>query len=542
MQAIHFPKTSFRANIRGYIRQPGKGLDSCLWRELIQNARDAGATRVDCSLAETPEHIILTFRDNGKGMDWETLERGMLTYGGSIKSTGAAGGFGMAKLVVCFASDETTIRTRDLAVRIDGILYEKLESTEFLQGTELVIKCPKSEAPDTRLEPTLDGLKFLLARCDLRGMRVYFDGQRIEDCRHDKDIEFVVATFPKSGSTAYYWKRRRGFTDPHGSNVAVLTHRGIWVCDFPVPSDVKGAILIDSDADPKAVLNDTRTNLSDYWQRKELESWFGKLNQGSHSTLKTKKFVKRFDGGLFVAEKAKAAEAMVSAALAEVVPEVASGGYADLALTGGEMREVMAAAAVKLAETVKDNPEAAERISARIKAAAEGVKTDVPQSTQNLAAAIRQLAWDPALMVVNELEQAVNKKFLPESMSPRARQVLRVWTEVVRQFLLWNGEHRPFGVGFIFSEDTAAQFRTEEDGTIWFLINPADSQGRLRLKVSSKDDVRRIVVSAAHEAAHAKVGDGTIHGDSFVVAFGENCRKAMEHATLLKKVVKNARK
>ncbi len=540
MQTIHIPKTAFRANIRGYTRQPGKGLDPCLWRELIQNSRDAGATRVDCSLEQTDSHIILTFADNGKGMDWDTLEKGMLTYGGSVKDFGAAGGFGMAKLVVCFSSDQTIITTRDHKVRIDGIEWEKLDSASYLNGTELVISCPKGGEPDVSLEPTEEGLRFLLARCDLRGMKVYFNGTLIFDCRHDKADEFKVIEFPSFKGTAYYYKRRKPFTSPDGSSVAILTHRGIWVCDFPLPGDVKGAVLIDSDADPKKALNDTRTSLSDYWQKRELEQWIGKINQGAHSTLKTKKFTRRYDGGLFIAEKVKAAEDVVKNILAEVTSTTV--GYdTPTTIAKGEMSEVMLTAAVKMAEMVKDNPEAAERITARLTAYATGLQGEY-QSTRDLAQAVRTLAWEPALMVVNEREQAVPKKFLPDGMTPAAKKLLRVWTEAIRQFLLWQGEYRPFGVGFVFSDDTAAQFKRESDGTIWFLVNPCDEQGRISRKISNKAHLRALTIDAAHEAAHAAVDDGTIHGDSFVSALERNLSKAMEFKGKLDKVIAGARK
>lgn len=543
MQAINFPKTAFRANIRGYTRQPGKGLDACLWRELIQNARDAGATQVHASLSETNEHIILTFRDNGSGMDWDTLERGMLTYGGSLKAAGAAGGFGMAKLVVCFSSDETIIRTRDNHVRIDGILYEKLPTDSYLNGTELIIKCPKSEAPDTRLEPTADGLKFLLARCDLRGMRVSLNGEHVPDCRHDKAEEFVCERFPSFAGTAYYYKRRKPFLAPDGSPAATLTHRGIWVCDFPLPSDVKGAVLIDSEADPKKVLNDTRTSLSDYWQRRELEKWIGRINQGAHSTLKTKKFAKRYDGGLFLADRAKAVEEAVKHMVTPATADPAVPHSTGIWLAKEDMREVILAAAATLTMKTVGDPEAcAAAVVQHAETAAELIKDGHVGTAEELSKVVRQLIWEPAMMIVNEREQVVDRKFLPETMSTRAASLLRVWTEVIRQFLIWQGEYRPFGVGFIFSEDTAAAFKQEEDGTVWFLINPSDYKGRITRKTSNKAHVRQLLIDAAHEAAHCAAGDGTIHGDGFVKMLERNFSRMIEHRSKLDKIVRQAGK
>jgi hypothetical protein len=524
MQTITFPKTSFRTAIRGYIRKDGEGLNACLWRELIQNARDAGATRVDASLDRVGNQVVLRFRDNGKGMDWDTLQRGMLTYAGSVKQDGDAGGFGMAKNVICFASDDTVIRTHNQAVRIEGIQYECLDVTESIHGTEVVIRCPQDERPDLRLEPTAEGLRFLLARCDLRGMSVYLNGERIPDCRHETNEENVVKTFDSFGGKAYYWKRRRPFWGLDGERkVAVLTHRGIWVCDIPLPCEVKGAVLIDADADPKKMLNDTRTALSSYGQRCELDGWIGRLNQGAHSTLKSKKFVKRFDGQLFVAEICRKIEE-IARQFRATCQDLATSGQGEQLLRA--ISEQLPAGKDRLDSPALDSATLAERLT--------GINADDKEQ------AIRQLVWRPAMMVVNERDQCVPPAYLPETMTPTARKLLYIWAEMVRQFLIWRKEFRPFGVGFIFSEDTAAQFREESDGTIWFLVNPVDDQGRLSFALGSEEDKNSLVTSAAHEVAHCKCPAATIHGDTFVTEFGENVRIALSNHSILGRIWKTA--
>jgi hypothetical protein len=202
-----------------------------------------------------------------------------------------------------------------------------------------------------------------------------------------------------------------------------------------------------------------------------------------------------------------------------------------------DLKEVVVAAAAKVAEEG-----GTEKLLERISAMAESIKGTFNGTAEELATTIRQMVWEPALMVVNEREQAVDKKFLPESMSPRAKTLLRVWTEVTRQLLIWQGEKRPFGVGFIFSEDTAAAFKQEQDGTIWFLVNPCDSKGRITRRLTDKRHVRQLLIDAAHESAHAVVGDETIHGDRFVSALERNLSRVMEHRSTFERVVRDARK
>jgi hypothetical protein len=47
-----------------------------------------------------------------------------------------------------------------------------------------------------------------------------------------------------------------------------------------------------------------------------------------------------------------------------------------------------------------------------------------------------------------------------------------------------------------------------------------------------------MIVSAAHEVAHSKIDDGSIHGDSFVVAFGDIMRQAMNNSKILNRIWK----
>lgn len=533
---IHFPKSAFRAAIRGYTRRDGRGLDEHLWRELLQNCRDAGATRVDATLVEGDSHVILTVRDNGRGMSWPVLEAGMLTYGGSIKPEGAAGGFGMAKLVICFSSDETIIRTLDSAVRIDGLHFERLPVEAPLSGTEITIRAPKSEPEDTRLQPTAEGLRFLLARTDLRGMRVYLDGQQVPDCRHALEEDAVVQSWDwgeRVQARAYYWKRRRAFAGlEEGSKVAVVRHRGIWVYDIPLPDEVSGALIIEIDADPKLVLNDTRTTLASYWQRSEIDRWIGRLNQGARSVL-SRRSVERFDGAMFSArEVVRRSESQARQHLQELAltpeQEVAD---------AERLRAAIEALHAELAHTLEGDRLPglhAEMASAPGLVLARVQGGDVNTSSPSaMARAVRTLLWQPALMVVNERDdRSAPSEYRPERMGARVRSVLRMWAELVRQFCLWQGEERPFGVGWVFSEDAAAQFRSESDGTIWFLLRPVDSEGRLDWKLTSSQDRTRMILAAAHEVAHAAVSD-TIHGDRFVEAYERNLQRALDSQDVL---------
>jgi hypothetical protein len=110
-------------------------------RELAQNSQDAGANQVSISLASLDDnHCRLTWTDNGKGMDRQTLEDVFFALGESSKGSGDTGGFGKARELVCFGMDRYTIRTQNLAVEGSGDSYEIREEENYFHGCRMEIE------------------------------------------------------------------------------------------------------------------------------------------------------------------------------------------------------------------------------------------------------------------------------------------------------------------------------------------------------------------------------------------------------------------
>ena len=83
-----------------------------IWRELITNSIDAGATEIHAGLATSAAGVTYSLIDNGEGMTKETLVNVYLTIDETSKSGGTVGGFGRARLLTCFSADRYSIRTR----------------------------------------------------------------------------------------------------------------------------------------------------------------------------------------------------------------------------------------------------------------------------------------------------------------------------------------------------------------------------------------------------------------------------------------------
>ena len=151
------------------------------------------------------------------------------------------------------------------------------------------------------------------------------------------------------------------------------------------------------------------------------------------------------------------------------------------------------------------------------------------QGAHHVESAIRQLAWEPDFYLVNEIEGfRVPAKFKPETMKPRPLKLLKVWTELCRFVLMQLGEFREYGVGFMFSEHTAAAY-LYEDREHWLLLNPfRDLKKRNRIWApSSVNDLRWLYAAAVHECTH--LADGLdYHDEAFASALTRNIARTAD--------------
>ncbi len=146
-------------------------LNLMLTRELNQNSFDANATRIDYEFSLENRRLKIT--DTGHGMTKESLIKGLLTFGGSIKKAGDRGGFGAFKKVL-FGQDKYLVRTQNHFVAGEGIEYD-LQDSPFFNGTELTIFFPASWP---NLEGLPDAIKKVASMSNI--CPVYLDGQLLK--------------------------------------------------------------------------------------------------------------------------------------------------------------------------------------------------------------------------------------------------------------------------------------------------------------------------------------------------------------------------
>jgi hypothetical protein len=163
-------------------------------REFIQNAYDAQATTIDFRLTiNTVGRIELHVDDDGIGMDRDTLENVLLCMGGSRKSAGSIGGFGIAKAILFFAHHAYKIQTRDLKVQGSGGEYRLQVDGGNIDGTRMMVELSDESV---MLDAWRERIKSYVRACFMeyatgRPVTIRLDGQELtqnNDCVYDFNV------------------------------------------------------------------------------------------------------------------------------------------------------------------------------------------------------------------------------------------------------------------------------------------------------------------------------------------------------------------
>ena len=138
MATIKISSEFFENEIRNY-----SYWEQAFWRELFQNSIDAAANKIDIYYEQVGSHCIVSFKDNGKGMNRNVLENVFFNLGTTTKnSSDSVGGFGRARIILCFAQTDYSIQTQNVSASGSGANYEITEEDEFFYGCKFLITIP----------------------------------------------------------------------------------------------------------------------------------------------------------------------------------------------------------------------------------------------------------------------------------------------------------------------------------------------------------------------------------------------------------------
>ena len=168
------------------------------WRELFQNEVDAGAKRIDITISDAEAKgsfgrdpdldkvVRVTFQGDGGGMDERVLRDVFLTPGESTKREGGfQGGFGTARVMLCFSQARYSVRTQDWLVEGDGNEFTCMTVPQALQARRTELAAALEEGATARIAQL---------RADMAALEG--DTGYLKGCRLEIDVD--PQEFPES--------------------------------------------------------------------------------------------------------------------------------------------------------------------------------------------------------------------------------------------------------------------------------------------------------------------------------------------------------
>ena len=123
-------------------------------REVLQNSIDAKSNNISFTAIQVEDNqIMITVKDDGKGMSRDVLENGFMSLGGSVKEDDdAVGGFGVASMMIAQSHVSYRIKSHDYICKGQRGSYSIIDNETFTNGCEISVIMDKkniSEYSDT---------------------------------------------------------------------------------------------------------------------------------------------------------------------------------------------------------------------------------------------------------------------------------------------------------------------------------------------------------------------------------------------------------
>jgi len=550
------------------------------WREAIQNSVDAGATDVRLvarEIADDPDgKWLVSCQDNGSGMTPDILINKFLArYGTTKTGSGATGGFGEAKKLLLFAWTKWRILSQSAKIDGKGELFTPSRSDSYLNGTR--IECEQPAAEHTTLAHAIE----FVQRCNLPGTRVtYIDdegrSQRIQQSQKSNTSGLKPIRESKS-IRIYFVKNKRGENYKSDSAwVRVYSPAlgtSLFMFDKPLSEPTDGQVIVEIVGSSVGIFTANRDNFLFGDDLNFVEAYIQELSKDSRSALKPRSpgFTKTYSkgrrervrlpdidlpyGGDFKdASESAGQQKLNQRGIQEVLVQVGEA-FAQAEESADEYADSFGSESYKTLSGLGQTAELAPAILEDLRFA----------SDLDLKRSIQQLRWEPDFIVINEIEgfddqsvlRSPLKKFYPEGMTPTVARLARVWMEMCRWVLMQLRCEAEWGVGFVFSPETGAQY-SKRGRMNWLLLNPFDltnirarsliedvSEGREPkskledleiLRVTDREDFKWIYALAIHEATHF-ADRIDYHNEAFSSALTANIGKCADGMLFYKKIL-----
>jgi len=539
------------------------------WREAVQNAVDAGSRTIhltavtghdfssvgDAKPADLNDWVI-GVEDRGKGMDAFTLINAFLTMGGSAKS-GGHGGFGKAKELLILPWLHWKLVTGNLTVVGEMDAWDLYQDGVFMKVAgppdNMTIRGPGDPADkmvpqhtpaqfyrqkgvklltyqssDKHTEPEY-GINYV-GGCNLPGIKVLMNGARVKAnlLPRGEPVRQWHTNRGGPGATVYYMRNSSRWQDSFlyvRTRSADQPNTRLLMFSNTLDDNVRGRVVVELDGPSTMLLTANRDSLTwDTGVRDRLEGYIRELAQSPHDATRVTKFVKVFQGtGKFRSQR----DAQV------VVDRLGSKIDHRGKLDAGDVDLIIRTAA----GLEEDRHWADLHAPPAAPAATEVLASAANGSAEKLRIAIKQALWQPDMIAVSDVDDyKFSALYDPATMGDKQRKLLTAWTEVCRYVMTLLGMDREYGVGFIFSDQTLAEYRRLE-GSEWLLINPFPDWDNKR-RIHNPDDAAtqaELWAAAIHEITHLQGFGG--HDSAYAAAMTSNVGKTAQGFPLVGRLV-----
>lgn len=497
-----------------------------LIRENIQNSVDAGATRIDINIEIENDLHKVTFSDNGPGMDMNTLENVYFVLGETTKTTAnSIGGFGVARMLTCFAQEKYELRTQDILIEGIGASWTPQTGLNWQRGVSLTAWV---NANGRNIEEVFKGY---LTSCQISA-DVFLNGVQWKEWmhknRHERSLSFGEV-----------------YTNKSKTSGIVVRSNGVTM--FAPHLSAPFQVIIELDASrSREILQAHRDGLT-YQFQSELESFISELNINKQSALREKRSKSHvYNGtGTFISKRTKK---LTSKDIVESLENILL-----------DNKKLLEDSDRKL--LLKLEPEACQKACKKaleyLNITTEVVSQKVPQHNHGFIEETTSSTIDEIFSMIvsdqthNPLVRKVIESYYPNNWDLQGKygtrydsryhefRSFRAGVDKYKLLVLWKAacencirilqdelhygqDEIAWGIGWVFSDKAQAECKHED--VTWLLLNPVDIAGKMKFSISAKDDLIKLISNAAHEVCHIVYSD---HDERFANLLNDLLEKVM---------------
>lgn len=477
-------------------------------REALQNCIDAPSSNAIEIKLHTIEHTDptqratqITFSNNGKPMDIQTIEDKLLSLGETGKGfDGTVGGFGKAKVILYFAQQNYHIHTGEHLIIGEGGNYEIKPAPHKLDGTKstvtLITEC------STRI---IQAVKDFAKYAQWKGT--------ITLSKPDGTVEVLKCELNKG-----HYRRDLGsgkvYTNKQYPNKLIVRIGGIPM--FTDYINYKQGVILELAGQSGSVLTSNRDGLQ-YKYSSELSEFVQSLSTDSRRALRSDNIkYTTFEGTKYhvlpkqenETPQTEQTKSEIAKALVEVSQGLTGAGQAQRTVS----QETYHSAALTIQHAEVDGE------------LAEFTANPVIYGRNRL---IRHL--DRKFVIKNCTDLTIPDIYNPGSpnFSGYAKKLSTYWGNLLHGMYKACNITGSFSIGFIFDKDSEAQYEYR-NGEVVYYINPViierSSTGTRMSKRFKLTERNRLIGLACHEVTHL---GNSYHDEDYACALTDNMVKVL---------------